>query len=61
MAEDRGNRGGRDTDGRHERKGMEVGILKGQEAAEIGELVTQKCFFLPHKEKAGHEIIITAL
>ena len=53
--------GGRDTDGRHERKGREVGILKGQEAAEIGELVTQKCFFLPHKEKAGHEIIITAL
>ena len=54
--------GGRgDTGGRHEWKGREVGILKEQEAEEIGELVTQKSFFLPHKEQAGHEMIITAL
>ena len=38
-----------------------MGILKEQEAEEIGELVAQKSFFLPDKEQAGHGMIITVL
>ena len=38
-----------------------MGILKEQEAEEIGELVAQKSFFLPDKEQAGQGMIITVL